>query len=279
MILKQPGNHKIHCLRIIHLYEHDYNLLLAVKWQSLIHHCVHTKKFNPGQYGVLLGHNAITPKIIEEFQYEISRASKRPLVHLDYDATACYNRIILPMASLISRAHGQHHSIVLINTTTLKSVRYLLKPQLGISSTSYSHSKLFPIYGSGQGSDNSPGLWCTISSILFDVYKQQACRASFYSPDQMIAVKLYMIGFVDDTSGSTNDFLLSHSPLTHIDAWAYYHAIYLPSIVYPFPSGSLHRTQCQHLQKQVKQVILPKCSYNRNTPNAIVYGPSEYALK
>ena len=68
----------------------------------------------------------------------------------------------------------------------------------------------------------------------------------------------------------------SRSPLTHTDAWAYYHAIYLPSIVYPFPSGSLQHEQCQYLQKQVKQAILPKCGYNHNTPNAIVYGPSEY---
>ena len=136
MILKQPGNHKIHRLHIIHLYEHDYNLLLAVKWCSLIHHCLHTKTFNPGQYGGLPGYDAITPIIIEEFQYEISRASKCPLVHLDYDATVCYDRIILPMASLISRAQGQHHSIILINATTLKSARYLQKTQLGISSTS-----------------------------------------------------------------------------------------------------------------------------------------------
>ena len=216
MILKQPGNHKIHCLRVIHLYEHNYNLLLAVKWRSLIQHCVHTKKFNPGQYGGLPGHDAITPTIIEEFQYKISRASKCPLVHLDYDATACYDRIILHMASLISCTHGQHHSIILINATTLKSARYLLKTQLGISSTSYSHSKLFPIYRSGQGSGNSPSLWCTISSVLFDGYEQQACGVSFYSPDQMIAVKLYMIGFVDDTSGSTNDFVLPKpAPLHH----------------------------------------------------------------
>ena len=41
--LKQPGNHKTHRLHVIHLYEHDYSLLLAVKWRSLIHHCVHTK--------------------------------------------------------------------------------------------------------------------------------------------------------------------------------------------------------------------------------------------
>ena len=47
--------------------------------------------------------------------------------------------------------------------------------------------------------------------------------------------------------------------------------------MYSFPSGSLQRSQCQHLQKQVKQAIPPKCGYNHNTPNAIVYGPSEYS--
>ena len=216
MILKQLGNHKIHCLQVIHLYEHDYNLLLGVKWHSLINHCINTKKFNPGQYSGLPRHDEITPTIIEEFQYEISRASKRPLVHLDYDATACYNSIILPMASLIDRAHGQHRSIVLINATTLKSAQYLLKTQLGISTTSYSHCDLFPIYGSRQGAGNSPGLWCAMSSVHFDIYEKQAHGMSFYSPNKTINLKIYMIGFVDHTSSSTNDFLLPEpAPLTH----------------------------------------------------------------
>jgi hypothetical protein len=33
MILKEQNNHKIHRLRIIHLYEHDYFLLLGLKWR------------------------------------------------------------------------------------------------------------------------------------------------------------------------------------------------------------------------------------------------------
>ncbi len=32
MIEKELGNHKIHRLRVIHIYEADYNLLLCVKW-------------------------------------------------------------------------------------------------------------------------------------------------------------------------------------------------------------------------------------------------------
>ena len=117
------------------------------------------------------------------------------------------------MASLIARAHGQHRSIVLINATTLKSARYLLKTQLGISTTSYSHCDLFPIYGSRQGAGNSPGLWCAISSVLFDVYEKQARGAALYSPDKTINVKHYMIGFVDDTAAVQ---MTSSSPNQHL---------------------------------------------------------------
>ena len=44
-----------------------------------------------------------------------------------------------------------------------------------------------------------------------------------------------------------------------------------------FPSGSLQRNQCEHLQKQVEHAILPKCGFNCNTRNVIIYGPSEYS--
>ena len=37
MILKEEGNTKIHRLRVIHLFEADYNLLLGIKWRQLIH--------------------------------------------------------------------------------------------------------------------------------------------------------------------------------------------------------------------------------------------------
>ena len=286
---------------------------------------------------------------------------------MDYDATACYDRITMNLASLISRAYGQHRSIVFINAKTLKSAKYILKTKLGISEASYQHCTAHPIYGSGQGAGNSSGIWCVISSVSFDLYEEQANGAHFESPDGKFKVRIYMIGFVDDTSGSINDFNLpapkdpahyaalathdaqrwndtlkltggaledtkcsyhflyydftisglptlrsgtfepticinfnasiSKSPLKHLssytahktlrtqksplgnttaafqaianknrthskaisrspfdrtDTWSYYHAIYLPSITYPFPSSSLSNAQCQNLQGKLK---------------------------
>jgi hypothetical protein len=392
LILKEPGNLKIHRLRVIHLYEHDYNLILAVKWRQLIHSCAFNRKLNEGQYGAVPGRDAIIPTVIEELQYEICRASKRPLIHLDFDATACYDRITMNLASLISRSFGQDKNIAFINATTLKEAKYILKTKLGISEASYKHCLLFPIYGSGQGAGNSPAIWCVISSVLFDLYEEKAHGAHFESPCGKFKVHIYMVGFVDDTSGSVNDFCLeeaqapehyvslakhdaqrwndvlklsagaledskssyhflyydftlsglaimrggtfepticiklnsgtaetplkqlsahtahktlgahkapasnntkafsvltsintTHSkciaraPFDPTDTWAYYHAIYNPSITYPFPSYALSKSQCERLQVQVKKAVLPKCGYNRCTPNAVAYGHSDYA--
>jgi hypothetical protein len=392
MILKDPDNVKIHRLRVLHLYEHDYNMILAIKWRLLIQSANKKGILNVGQFGPIPGKNAITPTVIEELQYEISRASKRPLVHMDYDATACYDRIILSLGSLIARGYGQHRNITFINAKTLEEAKYVLKTQLGVSESFYRHSTFLPIYGSGQGAGNSPGLWCCISSVLFDLYEEKAHGAFFQSPDGTVSVRVYMIGFVDDTSGSINDFMLpksaslnhyvnkatedaqrwndilalsggaledtkcsyhflfyeftisglavlkggtfdptitinfndsphpvplrhlsaytahktlgvrkppsgdpsatftvisetnkthtkliARSPLVSTDAWTYYHSIYLPSITYPIPSSTLTNSQCDDLQRQVKQAVIPKCGYNRNTPNAVVYGHSDYA--
>jgi hypothetical protein len=53
MILKEQNNHKIHLLRVIHLYEHDYNLILSFKWRTLITHNLPLNTLHPCQFGGL----------------------------------------------------------------------------------------------------------------------------------------------------------------------------------------------------------------------------------
>ena len=76
MLLKGPENYKINRLRVIHIYEHDYNLILALKWRALIHHSVQHNLLHPSQYGGILGWVSVQPTLIEEFQNEICRASR-----------------------------------------------------------------------------------------------------------------------------------------------------------------------------------------------------------
>ena len=89
MILKDEGDTRVHRLRILHLYEADYNLLLGVKWRKLMHHTVDNDLLHTSQYGGVPGRDSITPVLVTEMQYEITRASQKDLITLDFDATSC----------------------------------------------------------------------------------------------------------------------------------------------------------------------------------------------
>ena len=208
MIEKDPGNPKIHRLRVIHLYEADYNLILGVKWRQLIHHCEDNHLLHPSLYGARPGRGALEPVFIEELTNEITRLSRKPLIKNAEDATACYDRIIPGIGNLASRSHGLHRYVALVQGKTLEEVKYHLKTQLGVSEDFYQHCTVTPIYGTGQGSGNSPTIWLVVSSILFKCYSKRAFGARFESPDRSICVDLFRVGFVDDTCGYVNQFCL-----------------------------------------------------------------------
>ena len=48
MIYKEKGNVKIHRLRVIHIYEADYNFLIGVVWREAIQHAQKLGKINQG---------------------------------------------------------------------------------------------------------------------------------------------------------------------------------------------------------------------------------------
>lgn len=50
MLEKEQGNPKIHCLRVIHLYEADYNLILAPQARKLVHHIEDNRLLNDSLY-------------------------------------------------------------------------------------------------------------------------------------------------------------------------------------------------------------------------------------
>jgi hypothetical protein len=219
MIQKEPGNNKIHRLRVIHIYEADLNGLLGVKWRKeLLHHATHNKQINDGQHGARPGHEAKTPVLIEETLNDICYASRKSLISFDNDATSCYDRIIPALASLLGRRHGLHRNVIFVHATTLREAKYKLKTILGISEEFYSHCKIFPIYGTGQGSANSPVIWTIVSSVLFDVHAEAGHGAQFTSPDKSMSVNLSMVGFVDDSTGHVNKFNDDVQP--HPDALA-----------------------------------------------------------
>eukprot|EP00980_Cylindrotheca_fusiformis_P031779 scaffold26945_cov235-Cylindrotheca_fusiformis.AAC.1 len=146
-------------------------------------------RINDGQYGGRKGHEAAYLPYAEELKYDISRLSRKALVNFDNDAASCYDRIIPSVASLLGRFHGLHPNITRLHASMLQHAQFQIKTSLGVSESHYQHSDALPIYGTGQGSTNSPIIWSMISSKLFDVHHQMATGASFCTPDRSICVQ------------------------------------------------------------------------------------------
>jgi hypothetical protein len=141
MLLKKPNNPRIHCIRVIHLYEANFNLLLGVKSTTLFSN----KPLIIKPVWGLTSTRLPGPCVYRRNANKIALASGKPYIKQDFNAPSCYNCIIPWMASLLSRSHRLHRNVCLLHARTLQEARYLLKTQLGISNKSYSHCRAFPI--------------------------------------------------------------------------------------------------------------------------------------
>jgi hypothetical protein len=99
MIFKETGNYQIHRLRVIHIYEADFILLLAVKWRQLLQSLDLLGLINEGLFGGRPGCEAQSLTFLEELKYDISFMTRRTLFYFDIDATSCYDCIIVALAS------------------------------------------------------------------------------------------------------------------------------------------------------------------------------------
>jgi hypothetical protein len=179
ILFKDKDNVRIHRTRVIHLYKADYNLMLGIKWRIALYQAEALKELNDGQYGSRPRQNAVDPVLIEELQFEISRASRKTFIQANYDATACYDRIVPNLAMMVSKRFGVPHHNTVTNAKTLQSAEYRICMDLGMAETGYKHSDKRPIYGTGQGSGNSPMIWCFLSSILLNCYDKLSYSATY----------------------------------------------------------------------------------------------------
>jgi hypothetical protein len=180
MLFKDPDNVRLHRTRVIHIYEADFNLFLGIKWRAAMHQAEDFRLLTEGQFGSRPFRSATEPVFIEELQLEISRATRKPVVLTNYDAKACYDLIIPNLGMTVGPKFGVPATVTESNASTLEQVEFHVRTELGISPTGYHHEREFPIHGTGQGSANSPAIWCFLSSTLFDCYDTQADLAAYW---------------------------------------------------------------------------------------------------
>lgn len=202
LIEKDQGQPRINRLRIIHLFEADYNLFLKIMWGSrLVQRALHMNLLNPGQHGSVPGRTTMDPIMLNHLTTDLCRVLKINYVRFDNDASACFDRIIVALGMLAARRCGMPKNAVRSHAKSLELMRYTVKTVYGISETSYRGTPFEPLFGTGQGSGASPAVWLTLVVLLLNTLDRIIPdRISFRSADGSIIHSRLVDAFVDDTA-------------------------------------------------------------------------------
>jgi hypothetical protein len=207
MLEKTPGWPNICKLRIIHLFEADYNLFLKLVWgKRLIQQAGRLNLIHPQQHA-RPKRTCIQPIMLRQLTFDLCRQTKKDLALFDLDATACYDRIIVCLAMMAARKCGMPEGPVSTHAEALRFMKYTVKTVYGISEENYQGTPLEPLFGTGQGSGGSPAAWLTLIVLLLQAIDRLVPdRMTFVSPDGTLTSERLSDVYVDDANlGRTSE--------------------------------------------------------------------------
>ena len=181
---KDPGRPHINRLRIIHLFEADFNYVLTLQW------------------GHRLVRRAWELDIHQQFmQPESSSTIMHGLTMMHRPATI---GLLWPWVYLLCGDAESCHRTLTIQThaEALEFMPYTVKRVHGISESNYQKTDFAPLYGTGQESGVSPGVWLTLVVILLNTLDRLMPDRINFQPllDSGRSHQHLVDAFVDDTS-------------------------------------------------------------------------------
>jgi Reverse transcriptase (RNA-dependent DNA polymerase) len=205
MIEKVKGLPRIDKLRVIHLFEADYNLLLKIVWaRKTMWNMNDNNRIHDGQAGSRPGSRAIDVVIQKEMKYLYATLTRSNMGTIDNDAKSCFDRILCNVAMVISGYYGVPLRFRSMQAENLQNAIFRLQTGLGDSTVTYQHSTTTPIHGTGQGSCASPAIWLMISSFFMEILADRANGMTMHNILGQEHITQWIEGFVDDTSIFTN---------------------------------------------------------------------------
>ena len=157
--------------------------MLAIKWRAAIYNAEEANQLSESQFGSRKGKNTKIPILMEILQQDISRLTRRPYGQINYDAKACYDRILPNLASIVSNAFGVPESIVKLQNHLLHHMNYVVTIPGSQKEWNFYLATNHPLYGTGQGSGNSPHIWTMISSVILKMLNNEAHGAQYHTQD------------------------------------------------------------------------------------------------
>ena len=199
-IPKKKDCRDVDSFRNIHIYECDLNAALSIKWSEAISQAENENLIHPSQFGGRAKHSSQMPILLEIIQQDIARTTRNEYSQINYDAKACYDRILPSIAAIVSQAHGVPENITQTHLHLLQNINYFVTIIGAEDKWKYNNTKDDPVYGTGQGSGNSPHIWTFLSSILFKMLEKEATGATYHDKSTKSEVRIINTAFVDDVN-------------------------------------------------------------------------------
>jgi hypothetical protein len=268
LIEKDKGRPRINRLRIVHLFEADFNFFLKLQWgHRLVRRALSLDILHNGQHGSIPGRMALDPIMLTQLSSDLCRVLKHDYARFDNDASSCYDRIIVGLGMLAARKCGMPSHAIRVHADALQFMQYTVKTVYGISEENYHGTSLSPLFGTGQGSGASPAVWLSLVVILLQTLDRLIPdRVNFSSLSEDLVHTRLSDAFVDDTSlsfTSSSDDNDVNALITRLEkvAQTWEHLLYLSG-------GKLNLAKCSWFivkweWKQGRPVIRPIVNTDR----------------
>jgi hypothetical protein len=156
---KIPGQPKLEKMRIIMLFEADFNYMLKLVWGwRLVHRAEDEKLLGHSQHASRPGRQCTDACLEKLLLYEHALLTWTSMITVDNDARSCYDWIIKTAAMILCIAIGLPLMAAIAHNKTHHGMRHRIKTRHGSSKKSYQISDYKPMKGTGQGSGGSPAI-------------------------------------------------------------------------------------------------------------------------
>ena len=143
VIEKDPGQPKLERLRVIHLIESDFNLVVGIQWgRCLMHHYEDHNVYTDDPFGSRKNRATHDILVFKHLWLNTIRLTQIPAALSEYDAKSCYDGIVMLLAMLVSRRNGMSKAITIFLLKAFLNMKYHIKTKHGISDRYY-HKKSY----------------------------------------------------------------------------------------------------------------------------------------